>query len=200
MMKVIGFPGRYAQGPGALKQLGSVLSDMERSRPLVVCDAFVAEHMWPDVALSLQASGLEATHIVFPGECTRATIAQLSSQAKPLLPDTIVALGGGKTIDTAKGLAADLGLPIVICPTIASSDAPTNRLIVLYDDNHKVVGVDYLKMNPSAVIVDTRSLPRRRHDFLPQVSAMPSARNSKLASAAQPAAQTPSARPPCIPH
>lgn len=156
MMKVIGFPGRYAQGPGALKQLGSVLSDMERSRPLVLCDAFVAEHVWPDVALSLQASGLEATHIVFPGECMRATIAQLSSQAKPLLPDTIVALGGGKTIDTAKGLAADLGLPIVICPTIASSDAPTSRLIVLYDDNHKVVGVDYLKMNPSAVIVDTR--------------------------------------------
>lgn len=156
MVKTMGFPGRYEQGPGALQDLGRVLADMGRSRPLVLCDEFLAEHLWPDVARALQAYSVEATPIVFPGECTRAAIAQLSEQAQPLAPDTVVALGGGKTIDTAKGLSVNLGVPIIVCPTIASNDAPTSRLIVLYDESHKVVGVEYLKMNPSAVIVDTQ--------------------------------------------
>lgn len=156
MVKTMGFPGRYEQGPGALKQLGRVLTDMGRSRPLVLCDEFVARHLWPQVGAALQAHGFEPLHIEFPGECTRAAIAQLSEQALVHSPDTIVALGGGKTIDTAKGLAVNLNVPIIVCPTIASSDAPTSRLIVLYDDNHKVEGVEFLKMNPSAVIVDTQ--------------------------------------------
>lgn len=156
MVKTMGFPGRYEQGPGALKQLGRVLTDMGRSRPLVLCDEFVARHLWPQVGTALQAHGFDPLHIEFPGECTRAAIAQLSEQALVHSPDTIVALGGGKTIDTAKGLAVNLDVPIIVCPTIASSDAPTSRLIVLYDDNHKVVGVEFLKMNPSAVIVDTQ--------------------------------------------
>ncbi|MCK8669026.1 glycerol dehydrogenase [Pseudomonas azerbaijanoccidens] len=155
MVKAMGFPGRYEQGPGALKQLGRVLTDMGRSRPLVLCDEFVARHLWPEVGNALLEHGFEPLHIEFPGECTRAAIARLSEQALPHSPDTIIALGGGKTIDTAKGLAVNLNVPIIVCPTIASSDAPTSRLIVLYDDDHKVVGVEYLKMNPSAVIVDT---------------------------------------------
>jgi glycerol dehydrogenase len=155
MVKTMGFPGRYEQGPGALNQLGRVLTDMGRSRPLVVCDEFVATHLWPEVGNALKAHGFDPLHIEFPGECTRSAIAQLSGQALSHSPDTIIALGGGKTIDTAKGLAVNLNVPIIVCPTIASSDAPTSRLIVLYDEHHKVVGVEYLKMNPSAVIVDT---------------------------------------------
>ncbi|GLH42996.1 iron-containing alcohol dehydrogenase [Pseudomonas moraviensis] len=155
MVKTMGFPGRYEQGPNALHQLGRVLNDMGRSRPLVLCDEFVARHLWPQVGAALQDQGLEPLHIEFPGECTRAAIAQLSEQALLHAPDTIIALGGGKTIDTAKGLAANLDVPIIVCPTIASSDAPTSRLIVLYDEEHKVVGVEFLKMNPAAVIVDT---------------------------------------------
>ncbi|MBV4484776.1 glycerol dehydrogenase [Pseudomonas sp. SWRI153] len=160
MIKTMGFPGRYEQGPGALQQLGRVLNDLGRSRPLVLCDEFVALHLWPEVGAALQVQGFEPLHIEFPGECTRAAIARLSEQALIQAPDTIIALGGGKTIDTAKGLAANLGVPIIICPTIASSDAPTSRLIVLYDDEHKVVGVEFLKLNPAAVIVDTQVIVR----------------------------------------
>ena len=155
MVKTMGFPGRYEQGPGALKQLGRILTEMGQSRPLVLCDEYVGRHLWPEVGTALQAHGFEPLHIEFPGQCTRAAIARLSQHARMHSPDTIVALGGGKTIDTAKGLAVNLNVPIIVCPTIASSDAPTSRLIVLYDDDHKVVGVEFLKMNPSAVVVDT---------------------------------------------
>jgi len=160
MVRTMGFPGRYEQGPGALKQLGRILSDMGRARPLVLCDEFVSTHLWPEVGSALTEHGIEASSIVFPGECTRAAITSLCERSADYKPDTIIALGGGKTIDTAKGMAAQLNVPIVVCPTIASSDAPTSRLIVLYDEAHKVVGVEYLNMNPSAVVVDTEVIVR----------------------------------------
>ncbi|CAN7740492.1 glycerol dehydrogenase [Paraburkholderia hospita] len=155
MLRTMGFPGQYLQGPKALLELGPLLRKMGFQRPLTLCDAIVGEKVWPLASGSMKAAGLEATHIVFPGECTRSAINALSEQAKAAAPDVIIGLGGGKTIDSAKGISLSLDVPVVICPTIASNDAPTSRLIVLYDETHRVAGVEYLKCNPAAVVVDT---------------------------------------------
>lgn len=155
MLKTIGFPGRYIQGPGALGALGTVLGDLGLSRPIVLADDVVRQRAWPSVAEGLAAAGRMADLERFPGECTDAVIETLAEAVRPRGPDAIVALGGGKTIDTAKGVSRLLDLPIVVCPTVASSDAPTSRLIVLYDAAHRLVGVKFTRRNPDAVIVDT---------------------------------------------
>jgi glycerol dehydrogenase len=155
MLRTMGFPGQYLQGPKALLELGSLLRKMGYKRPTTLFDAVVGEKVWPKASASMSEAGLAVTHIVFPGECTKAAINSLSDKAKTHEPDVIIGLGGGKTIDSAKGIAANLDVEVVICPTIASNDASTSRLIVLYDETHKVVGVEYLKGNPSAVVVDT---------------------------------------------
>jgi glycerol dehydrogenase len=49
--------------------------------------------------------------------------------------DAIVGIGGGKTIDAAKAVAHPAGLPLVVVPTIASTDAPTSSLSVVYDED-----------------------------------------------------------------
>lgn len=46
----------------------------------------------------------------------------------------IIGLGGGKTIDSAKAIADLLKSPVVIAPTIASTDAPVSALSVIYTD------------------------------------------------------------------
>ncbi len=46
----------------------------------------------------------------------------------------IAALGGGKAIDTGKAVADELKIPIAVLPTIASTDAPTSALSVIYTD------------------------------------------------------------------
>jgi glycerol dehydrogenase len=46
----------------------------------------------------------------------------------------IVGAGGGKVLDTARAVAADLELPVVNCPTVASSDAPCSALSVIYTE------------------------------------------------------------------
>ncbi|MDR6208253.1 glycerol dehydrogenase [Paraburkholderia graminis] len=155
MLRTMGFPGQYLQGPKALLELGSLLKKMGFRRPLTLCDAFVSDMVWPSVAAAIADAGLAGERILFPGECTKPTINALSVEAAAHEPDVIIGLGGGKTIDSAKGIAANLDTAVVICPTIASNDASTSRLIVLYDEAHRVAGVEYLKSNPVAVVVDT---------------------------------------------
>ena len=66
----------------------------------------------------------------------------------------VAAVGGGKTIDTAKIAADRAGVPAVVAPTIASTDAPCSGCAVIYSDDNVFESVCYQKMNPAAVIVD----------------------------------------------
>lgn len=162
--RTIGFPGRYVQGPGALAALGPVLTELGVRRACTILDTSVAAALAPAVDATLGAAGVAWTREDFAHECTAATIARLAEAARAFAADVIVTLGGGKAIDSAKGAARALRLPIVVCPSAASSDAPTSRLIVRYDEQHRVVGVDMLARNPDAVIVDTQvvsAAPRR---------------------------------------
>ena len=153
-LRIIGFPGRYIQGPGALGQLGKLLDEMGVTRPVVVSDEVVHQALRPRLPDTL-ANGTHLHRLAFGGECTRKAIADLSAQASAQSADGVVAMGGGKTIDTAKGVARALGCRLIIVPTVASNDSPTSRLIVIYDESHLLVGVDYLVRNPDAVLVDT---------------------------------------------
>jgi len=159
-LRVIGFPGRYVQGPGALRSLGALVRELGGERPVVVSDDVVDAALGTRVPEALAAASLAATRLRFAGECTRAAIDELSGQARDARADLVIALGGGKTIDTAKGIARALGARLVIAPTVASNDSPTSRLIVVYDDTHRLVGVDYLARNPDLVLVDTEVIVR----------------------------------------
>jgi glycerol dehydrogenase len=153
-VRTIGFPGRYIQGPGALSLLPAIVVELGGSRVALVADAVVRAKLEPLVSAGFEASPVGAARwLEFAGECSVAEIERLVPQAGNC--DVIVALGGGKAIDTAKGIARRLGARLVIAPTIASNDSPTSRLVVLYDEAHRVAGVELLARNPDVVLVDT---------------------------------------------
>src|SRR5215213_7874804 len=56
---------------------------------------------------------------------------------------------------TAKAVAHPAGLSLVIVPTIASTDAPTSALSVVYDEHGAFLEYRFFERNPDAVIVDT---------------------------------------------
>jgi glycerol dehydrogenase len=63
-------------------------------------------------------------------------------------------MGGGKTIDPAKIAAERAGIPVIVVPTIASTDAPCSGCAVLYTKDGVFESVLYQKANPAAVLVD----------------------------------------------
>ena len=64
-------------------------------------------------------------------------------------------IGGGKIFDTAKAAAYYKKTPVIICPTIASTDAPCSALSVLYTDEGVFEEYLFLPSNPDMVIMDT---------------------------------------------
>ena len=156
-VRVMGFPGRYLQGPQALRQLPQLLGELSVRQVALVADAVVRSTLGEriEAILGEHAQFLDKPPLwlSFPGECSAVVIDALAQEA--LGCDTVVALGGGKTIDTGKGIARRRNARLVVAPTIASNDSPTSRLIVLYDEAHRVAGVELLARNPDAVLVDT---------------------------------------------
>jgi glycerol dehydrogenase len=59
-------------------------------------------------------------------------------------------------LDTARAAAADLDLPVVNCPTVASSDAPCSALSVIYTEEGVFHEYRFYRKNPDLVVVDTQ--------------------------------------------
>jgi glycerol dehydrogenase len=150
------FPGKYIQGPGALSRVRGLV-DGFGGRALVVAGPRVQEA----VVVPRLAPTLDATRTVyeqFRGETTRQEIARLAEVAASARCTVVVGVGGGKVADAAKAAAAahdHARLPVVVCPTIASTDAPCSALSVVYTDAGAVEAVLELRANPDAVVVDT---------------------------------------------
>ncbi len=189
-LRIAGFPGRYVQGAGALDALGHELHELRASHALFVTDDTVEALLGASLRRSLANGGFGVGRLRFPGECSREGIDALVMAATATAPATglaVIGLGGGKTIDTAKGVAKALGARLVIAPTIASNDSPTSRLIVLYDAQHRLLGVDLLDRNPDLVLVDTAQIARAPVRFLR--AGMGDALSKKFEAAACMAAQ-----------
>lgn len=149
-MRAFGSPRLYLQGPGLLDRAADALAAIGRA-PFAVVDPVVLDRMGNRLAAALP----EARLARFSGEITAGEIERLAGEARAAAPGVIIGIGGGKAIDTAKGVAQALGLPIAIMPTAASNDAPTSRLIVVYDENHRIAELRRLAANPDLVLVDT---------------------------------------------
>lgn len=84
-------------------------------------------------ALAAAGSELELVDTVIYGtECTYQRIHQLRDLYKEADIQMVFGMGGGKAIDTAKGVAWELGVPVFTFPTIASNCAPMAALSVVY--------------------------------------------------------------------
>lgn len=163
MFKKAVFPGKYIQGPGALCELPAVMEALGRLGLILASPTARAK--------VLQAAGLGGAPFpaiveTFSGECCETELARIAGIINREVVDVVAAVGGGKTIDTAKIAADRAGVPVVVVPTIASTDAPCSGCAVLYSDRHVFVSVLYQKMNPAAVIVDETVIAQAPVRFL----------------------------------
>ena len=99
--------------------------------------------------------GMSHEVLRFAGECTAAEIRRGCQAARAMKARVVIGAGGGKVLDTVRAIAADLSLPVVNCPTLASSDAPCSALSVVYTEEGSFEEYRIYRRNPDLVLVDT---------------------------------------------
>ena len=156
MLSVFTSPSRYTQGKGATAALGKEMAALGLEGPILIMAGKTVigllEETWKR---SLNEAGLEHAIHRFGGECSPGEIERVKMAARKLKARTIVGAGGGKVLDTARAAAAGLDLPVVNCPTVASSDAPCSALSVIYTDEGQFQEYRFYRKNPDLVLVDT---------------------------------------------
>jgi glycerol dehydrogenase len=162
-LKKILFPGKYIQGVGALAELPSQVKLFGR-QGLILASATPYKEILPHSRMHLDAHCLPVER--FAGECCEKELCRLAEIIREKNVDVLVGMGGGKTIDTAKIVADRANIPVLVVPTIASTDAPCSGCAVLYSEQGVFESVHYQKSNPAAVLVDTEIIAKAPVRFL----------------------------------
>jgi glycerol dehydrogenase len=156
MLSVFSCPSRYTQGKGATAQLGQEMRTVGLDGPALVVAGRSAIQLLSEVwRKSLGDAAISFDVHRFGGECSLAEIERIKASARNAAARVIIAAGGGKTLDAGRATAADLGLPVVNCPTVASSDAPCSALSVIYTEDGAFQQYRIYGRNPDLVLVDT---------------------------------------------
>lgn len=164
MLATTVFPSRYVQGQGALNHLGEELARLGK-KVLFLLDPFADDNFRNQLEKAC-ANHVECQYIRFQGECSDEEINRLVEQSKASVPNVVVGMGGGKAIDTAKVLADSINCPVVIVPTLASTDAPCSGLAVIYTLTGEYKRAVALRENPRVVLVDTEIIAKAPARFL----------------------------------
>lgn len=155
MIKEFGSPSSYIQGKGVLFQSDKYLQAFGK-KPLLITDENVYNLIGQKFENYLKDNGYDVQYERFGGESSTNEIDRISKIGKEKEVTAIYGLGGGKTSDSAKAIADNLNLPVVIMPTLASTDAPCSRLSVIYTDDGSFDHYRFYSQNPNLVLVDSQ--------------------------------------------
>lgn len=147
-------PARYVQGKDVLFTLDQYLEGMGE-RLFVIITASGKKRIGPALQQCFEGKAYQLHYYEFAGECTEKKAEQIAEAARQAQCTAIVGIGGGKVIDTAKSAAYMAALPVVVIPTVASSDSPCSSLAILYHDDGTFDRYIFLSQCPDLVLVDT---------------------------------------------
>lgn len=159
MEKVYASPSRYIQGKGVLRTGIHYLQKLGDSA-LLLADDVVWSICGETLVADMQKAGMTVYREPFNGEASENEINRVTAIAKDKNVNVIIGLGGGKTIDSAKAISDKLQVPVAILPTIASTDAPTSALSVIYSDSGTFEKYIFYTKNPDLVLVDTEVISK----------------------------------------
>ncbi|MDB9970279.1 iron-containing alcohol dehydrogenase [Porticoccaceae bacterium] len=172
-------------GAGASQEAGTVVKALECQRPLIVTDKMMVQLGYvARIQESLTALGIHSD--VFDDTVPEPTVSSIQTGVEMVRNgsyDSIIAVGGGSPIDSAKAISilgkyggvmrdykfprvvSEPGLPIIAIPTTAGTGSEATRVTIITDETNDekmlCVGIGFM---PTAALVDyelTLSLPAR---------------------------------------
>lgn len=154
MAKIIMSPSKYIQGNGELKKLCEHTRNLGTTFLVLATEGGMkrTKHI---VEESFKGQDKKLVFEMFNKECSKEEINRLIEICKANGCDAVIGIGGGKLLDTAKAVSYYEKIPVVIVPTIASTDAPCSALSVLYTPEGVFDEYLVLPKNPDLVLMDT---------------------------------------------
>jgi len=185
MAALITMPRLMSVGGGALAELPALMARLGLKHPLVVTDPYIARCGILDRATGLLDKA-QIPSTVFSDTVSDPTTEVIETGVAILRDgdfDSLVAIGGGSSIDTAKGMSVlfanggsmrdwkvpaeipQLGPPLIAIPTTAGTGSEVTRFTVVTDtETDEKMLIAGLACCPAAAIVDyelTLSMPYR---------------------------------------
>ena len=155
MRKIINSPSKYVQGAGEISNLGQYYKVKGKTSAYILADKFVYDNFKGKIIEGFEKENVPYHIEVFGGECSQKEIDRNIEILKFKKCDVMIGIGGGKTLDAAKAISYYTNIPVIVVPTIASTDAPCSALSVVYTPEGEFEKYLFLKSNPDMVIMDT---------------------------------------------
>lgn len=164
MNKIICSPGSYIQGNDVIGHLAEYAEAFGRSGAYLIAGHFICIHHQDLLVGSFEEKGMPYSVNEFGGECCMKEIKRHQEHLDNAC--VVIGIGGGKALDAAKAVAYYAGLPIIIAPTTASTDAPCSRLSVIYTESGEFERYLPLPKNPDMVLMDLDIIAKSPVRFL----------------------------------
>lgn len=158
-------PLKYVQQAGILSELGAYAAALG-TRVMAVVSPSNRRRMGNLIQESLEKGGCQCIFAEFGGEITAQETQRLADLCISENCDVILGAGGGRVMDAARAAADIADKKLIIFPTAAANDAPCSAVVVLHDENGKVVEVREVRRNPDLVLVDTAIVAKAPVRFL----------------------------------
>ena len=165
LLRAMREPRKYVQGKNALLKFHEEMEYMGK-RWLFICSNSGYKACHDKIEESFGSADDFRRYEVFGGISSKGEIEKMKKIVEEDNIDTVVAVGGGSAVDTAKATAYYCGKNIVVIPTVVATDAPCTGLSVIYNDDGSFNTYLFYPTNPDAVLVDSQVIANAPVKFL----------------------------------
>ena len=148
-------PKEYYSGYGVIAASAERIAKFTK-KPLIIGGSRALRAGLPALKEALTSQGIAHENVeTFSGFPSDRQFRHYSQLLKETDSDCIIALGGGRALDTAKAAAMYAGVSVITIPTVAATCAAYAALVIEYDDEGAYVGRILLERSPDLVLADT---------------------------------------------
>ncbi len=163
MTKTFISPSKYVQGRNEIVNLGKYVEEFGK-KAIIIGTSPDLDRTKETIEEALEKQGIKYEFKAFDSICSKENLINFSKEIGET--DVIIGIGGGKGIDLAKGISFYSKLPLIIVPTIASTDGPCSSIVALYNEAMEFEAYLKLSSNPNIVLVDTELISKAPLRFL----------------------------------
>lgn len=146
--------GRYISESNACVHIGEELKLLSAKKVYVLGGNHALAAVLPKIEPVLKEDGILYHVATFEGYCTYEAAEVHAQKLMECGCDAIVAIGGGRCIDTAKTVSEKTNVPIGTIPTQAATCVACTNMAILYEESGRYIGPMYPRRPISFTLAD----------------------------------------------